>query len=133
MPHIIFEGRDIQYTMETKVLGIYINENMKWNNYIKYLSLKLNRSYYMINFLKGVTRPYILRSVYSYFAHFYVRLRYGLTLRGGDPESERIFKFAKKKKKLLVMWAKMFLIGIFLEILIYSSCHVYIYVKLYVI
>jgi hypothetical protein len=34
-PHITFEGRDIQYNMETKFLCIYINENMKWNSHIK--------------------------------------------------------------------------------------------------
>ena len=53
-PHIIFEGRDIQYNMETKFLGVYINENMKWNSHIKYLSSKLSTSYYMINSLRGV-------------------------------------------------------------------------------
>ena len=29
LPHVIFEGRDIPYTTDTKFLGIYINENMK--------------------------------------------------------------------------------------------------------
>jgi len=44
LPHAIFEGRDIPYNTETKFLGIYVNENMKWNNHIKYLSSKLNTS-----------------------------------------------------------------------------------------
>jgi hypothetical protein len=26
---------DIQYKMETKFLGIYVNENVKWNSHIK--------------------------------------------------------------------------------------------------
>jgi hypothetical protein len=47
LPHFIFEGRDIPYDTETKFLGIYVNKNMKWNNHTKYLSSKLNRSYYM--------------------------------------------------------------------------------------
>jgi hypothetical protein len=38
LPHVTFEGRDIPYNAKTKFLGIYINENMKWNNHIKYLS-----------------------------------------------------------------------------------------------
>ena len=33
LPHVIFEGRDIPYNTETKFLGIYVNENMKWNNH----------------------------------------------------------------------------------------------------
>jgi len=47
LPHAVFEGRDNPYKSETKFLGIYIfiyiyiNENMKWNNHIKYLSSKI--------------------------------------------------------------------------------------------
>jgi len=89
LPHAISEGRDIPYNTETKFLGIYVNENMKWNNHIKYLSSKLNTSYYMISSLKKVISPYILRTMY--FACFHFHLRYDLTLWGGDPESIRIF------------------------------------------
>jgi len=59
LPHVIFECRDIPYNTETKVLGIYINENMKWNNHIKYSTSKLNTSYYMISSLKSVMCPYM--------------------------------------------------------------------------
>jgi hypothetical protein len=89
LPHVIFECRDIPYSTETKFLGIYINENLKWNNHIKYLSSKLNTTYYMISCLKNVMSPYVLRTMY--FACFHVHMRYGLTLWGGDPESIRIF------------------------------------------
>jgi hypothetical protein len=54
-------------------LGIYINENMKWNNHIKYLSSKLNTHYCIINSLKSVTSSYVLRTMY--FAYFHVHLR----------------------------------------------------------
>jgi len=89
VPRATFIGRDISYDTETKFLGIYINENMKWNNHIKHLSSKLNTSYYMISSLKNVTSPRVLRK--KYFACFHAHLRYGLTLWGGDPESKRIF------------------------------------------
>jgi hypothetical protein len=99
LPHVILEGRDVPYDTETKFLGIYINENMKWNSHIKYLSLKLSTSYYMINSLKDVTSPYILRTMY--FACFHVHLRNGLTLWGGDPESIRIFRLQKKVIRII--------------------------------
>jgi hypothetical protein len=73
LPHVIFEGRDIPYNTETKFLGIYINENTKWNNHIQYSSSKLNTSYYMISSLKNVTSPHVLRTMY--FACFHVHLR----------------------------------------------------------
>jgi hypothetical protein len=89
LPHVIYEGRDITYNTETKFLGIHINENMKWNNHIKYVSSKLNTSYYMVSSLKNVMSPYVLRTMY--FACFHVHLRYGLTLWCGDPVSIKIF------------------------------------------
>jgi hypothetical protein len=94
LPHVIFECRDIPYNTETKFLGIYINENMKWNNHIKHLTSKLNTSYYIISSLKNVMSPYVLRTIH--FACFHVHLRYGLTLWGGDPESIRIFRLQIK-------------------------------------
>jgi len=93
------QGRDILYNTETKFLGIYVSENMKWNNHIKYLSSKLNMSYYMISSLKNVTSPYFLRTMY--FACFYVHLRYGLTLWGGDPKSVRISWLQKKVLRII--------------------------------
>ena len=69
-PQVTFAGRDIPYNSETTFLGIYINENMKWNNHIKYLSSKLNKSYYMISSLKNITSLHVLRTMY--FACFHV-------------------------------------------------------------
>jgi hypothetical protein len=98
-PHVIFEGRDIPHNTETKFLGIHSDENMKWINHIKYLSSKLNTSYYMISFLKNAMSPYILRTMY--FACFHVHLKYGLTLWGGDPESTKIFRLQKKVIRII--------------------------------
>jgi hypothetical protein len=94
LPQVIFEGRDIPYNTETKFLGIYINENMKWSSHIKCLSSKLNTSYYTISSLKNVMSLYVLRTIY--FPCFHAHLRYGLTLCGSDPESIIIFRLQKK-------------------------------------
>jgi hypothetical protein len=90
LSHVILEGRHIPYNIETKFLGTYINKNIKQNSHINYLSSKLSTSYYMINSLKNVMSPYILRTMY--FACFHVHWRNGLTLWDGDPESIRIFR-----------------------------------------
>jgi hypothetical protein len=54
LPHVVFEGRDIPCNTDTKFLRVHINENMKLNNHIKYLSSKLSTSHYMISSLKNV-------------------------------------------------------------------------------
>ena len=94
LPHVVYEDRDIPYNTDKKFWGIYVNENMKWNNHIKYLSSKLNTSYYKISSLKCVMRT-------MYFACFHVHLRYGLTLWGGDPKSIRIFLLQKKVLRII--------------------------------
>jgi hypothetical protein len=66
--HVIFEVRDIPYNTETKFLDIYINENMKWNNYIKYLSSKPNTSYYTVSSLKNVTSSCLENHVLCIFS-----------------------------------------------------------------
>jgi len=63
-PQVTFAGTDIPNHSETKLLGLYINENMKWNNHIKYLSSKLNTSYYMISSLKNITSLHVLKTMY---------------------------------------------------------------------
>ena len=98
-PHIAFAGRDIPYKAETKFLGVYITENMKWISHIKYLGSKLNTSYYMLSALQHVTSPYVLRTMY--FAYFHTYLRYGVTLWGGNPESIRIFRLQKKAIRII--------------------------------
>ena len=70
---------------------------MKWNNHIKYLSSKLNTSYYMISSLKNVMSTNVLRTIY--IACFHVHWRYGLTLWGGNPQSIRIFQLQKESYK----------------------------------
>jgi hypothetical protein len=85
---------------DTKFLGVYIYENVKWVNHIRYLSSKLNTSLYMINSLKNVMSAHVLRTMY--FACFHVHLRYGLTLWGGDPESIKIFRLQKKAVRIIV-------------------------------
>lgn len=73
---------------------------MKSNSHIKhFLSSKLNTSYYMINSLKCVMSPHILRSMY--LAYFHVRLRQGLALCGGGHESKRICKLQIKFKRII--------------------------------
>jgi hypothetical protein len=74
LTHVLFEGRVIPYNTDTKFLGVYINESMKW---IRYLSSKLNTSLYMISSLKNAMSAHVLRTMYV--AYFHVHLRYDVT------------------------------------------------------
>jgi len=86
---VSLEDRDIPFSIETKFLGVYIHQNVKWTAHIKNLSSKLNTSLYMINSLTSITSAHILRTLY--FACFHTHLRYEVSLWGGDLESKKIF------------------------------------------
>jgi hypothetical protein len=78
-----------------------MDENMRRDVHIKYVSSKHSGSYYVIQYLKDVMSPYTIWSIY--FAHFYCHLRYGLLLWGDDSESESIFGLKKRVTRLLIM------------------------------
>jgi hypothetical protein len=99
LPYVLIEGRGIPYNTDTKFLCVYINENVKWINHIRYVSSKLNTCLYIISSLKNVTSAHVLRTMY--FACFHIHLRYGVTLWGGDPESIKIFQLQKKVVRII--------------------------------
>jgi hypothetical protein len=81
---------DIGYKSEFKFQGIYVTENLKWNVQVKHLSQKLSKVYYIIESLKKVMGPHIIRSIYR--ANFQSLLRYGIIFWGGGNKSIKIFK-----------------------------------------
>ena len=61
-PHVQLEGKAVPYNTDTKFLGVFIDENMKWTKHIRYLNSKLNTSLYKIRSLKNVTNIHVLRT-----------------------------------------------------------------------
>jgi len=51
-PEIVFQDMDIKYTNETKFLGLYLTEDVKWDVPIKHVCKILNKNYYVIQSLK---------------------------------------------------------------------------------
>jgi hypothetical protein len=95
---IVFQSMDIKYKNETKFLGLYLTEDVKWDVHIKHVCNMLNK-YYVILSLKNVTSINTLRSVD--FANFHSHLRYGILFWGGDSQSTKVFKIQKKVVRLI--------------------------------
>ena len=72
---------------------------MKWITHINHLSSKLNTGLYMIKSLTNITSAHVLRAMY--FACVHIHLRYGVTLWGCDPESNKIFRLQKKAIRII--------------------------------
>jgi len=50
-PEIVFQDMDIKYKNETKFLGLYLTEDVKWDVHIKHVCNILNKKYYVIHSL----------------------------------------------------------------------------------
>ena len=67
--------------------------------HMKNLGSKLNRSYYVMQSLKGKTRVNIFKKYV--FCNFHSHLRYGILFKGGDGESNTMFELQKKVMGLI--------------------------------
>jgi hypothetical protein len=98
-PDITFKNMKITYTSQFGFLGVNIANNLKWSSHIHLLCPKLNKVCYIINSLKEVVSPLILRKVY--FAKFQSLVSYGLIFWGGESESCRVLKIQKRILRLM--------------------------------
>jgi hypothetical protein len=94
-PQIVFRDMDIRYKGETKFLGLYLTEDVKWDVHRNHISNILNRSYYVIQSLENSISINTLRSIY--FAIFRSQLRYGIIFWGVTCKAQKFLNYKKKK------------------------------------
>ena len=56
-PQVNFNQLNLEYTAETKFLGIHIMETLKWNSHVQSLANKLSKVSFMIKSSKGILSP----------------------------------------------------------------------------
>ena len=84
----------------TKFLGIFIDENLKWNEHTHKVTQKLTRSYYAINKAKHSLNKRHLSTVY--YSMVYPYLTYGITIWGNAPKIH-LTKLITIQKKIIRM------------------------------
>jgi hypothetical protein len=95
-PQVSLNKVNLEYTAETKFLGIYITETLKWNSHVQSLANKLSKVSFMIKSSKGILSPYMIRNVY--FTKFQALLRFEVLFLGGigGELSIRMFRIQKR-------------------------------------
>ena len=63
-PTVILNNLKLNYTPETKFLGVYITETPKWSTRIQSLANSLCKVAFMIKSLKNIMSPYMIRNIY---------------------------------------------------------------------
>ena len=82
-PEVTFNKINLDYTAETKFLGIHIKEALKWNSHVQSLASKLSKVSFIIKSLKEILSPNTIRNIY--FTKFQSLLQFGVLFWGeGD-------------------------------------------------
>ena len=93
-PVIKFYDQTINYSTNTKFLGVWLEDNLKWTVHIQYLAQKLSRLCFAIQITTRVLGLESLRNLY--FAYFHSVITYGIILWGNSPQARLIFKLQKR-------------------------------------
>jgi hypothetical protein len=95
-PKVTINNMNLNYTTETKFLGIYITETLKWKSHVKALASKLSKVSFMIKYLGEILSTNMIRNVH--FTKFQSLLRFVVLLWEGvgGELNIRIFRLQKR-------------------------------------
>lgn len=88
------DNRSIQQVHGTKFLGVYLDENLRWNLQVDSLAGRLSSVCFALFMLRPKVQRYILISYYH--AMFVSRAVYGIIFWGASAHMSRIFRIQKK-------------------------------------
>jgi hypothetical protein len=98
---IELDSEALDYNDNVKLLGIFVDHNVKWNHHIDALCKRLSKIVFALRVLKNVVTHDVLKTVY--FAHFQSLIMYGIEIWGqcADYLFNRVFMLQKKAIRIL--------------------------------
>ncbi|KAK3926464.1 putative RNA-directed DNA polymerase from transposon BS [Frankliniella fusca] len=88
------------FTSNTKFLGIFIDDNLKWNKHIEELEIKLSKAIFAIRKIRDIVNE--KTALMTYHALFHSILSYGVVTWGNSSRTVDIFKLQKKAIRAIV-------------------------------
>ena len=89
----------IKNQSETKFLGMWLDQNLKWNSHIQKLTMKIKRSQNLLKCAQNLLNKETKKLVYH--AHIESHVRYGLVIWGNNATKEQLNKIKKLQKECL--------------------------------
>jgi hypothetical protein len=74
----------VEESVNTKFLGLRIDNNLNWKNHIDQLVPKLSGACYAVRSMLHISNIDTLKSIY--FAYFHFLMKYGIILGGNSPD-----------------------------------------------
>jgi hypothetical protein len=92
-------GTTIVRAINTKFLGLTIQNYLTWDHHIQNIIKKLNKACYNLSKLKPVVSNNALKIVY--FSYFHTIMSYGIMFWGNSSQAERVFKLQKRAVRIM--------------------------------
>ena len=92
LPRLQMAETNIDFVDNFNFLGIVINKHLNWNSHISKIAVKISKTIGVLNKLKHVLPPHILKNIY--LSLIQCHLNYGILAWGH--ETKRIFQLQKK-------------------------------------
>jgi hypothetical protein len=88
----------IEESINTKFLGLQIDNHLNWKNHIDLMTPKLSRACYAIRAVSHISSTDTLKSIH--FAYFHSIMKYGIIFWGNYPNSKMIFTLQKRNVRI---------------------------------
>ena len=98
--HIGYKEKYVAETVNTKFLGLQIDNHIKWKNHKPKMIPKLSEAYYAIRSMVHISNINTLKSIN--YVHFHSIIKYGMIFCGGySSNSGKIFTLQKKSVTIM--------------------------------
>lgn len=97
---IRFNNEVVKYVPSTKFLGLWIQNNLKWDDHINYLLKKLCVICYQFRSLVNYVNISTVKNMY--FAYVYSVLKYGILFWGNSPPCNKLFIMQKRIIRIML-------------------------------
>ena len=104
-PEFFLDGNRLEYVKQMKILGIQIDESLKWNSHVNYICNKARKRIWMIRRMTQIHLDYetILN---FYFKEIRSLLEYGVVVFNGALTKKQIASIENIQRNILYMLAK---------------------------
>ena len=99
-PPININGNQINYKGETKFLGVWLDDTLKWFTHTEHLANKLSKLCFALLLIRRVSHLETTRVLY--FSYFHSVISYGIIFWGNSPNSKFIFRLQKRAIRIMM-------------------------------
>lgn len=103
-PTIKIEGNTINYSKNTKFLGVWLDEHLNWLTHIQSLAVKLSRLCFALRIVRKRTSIDTARVLYHAYVHS--ALSYGILFWGNSTNAKLAFKLQKRAIRAIAQVSK---------------------------